>query len=347
MQIGQNPMKNSVKFYAQNNRIKWLYCLGFVFLGVACLLGIILGSTPLSLSEIVDAFREGFNASAGTRIFAYSRLPRTLASMICGAALAVAGAVIQGVLANRLASPSIIGVNAGAGLAVTLCTALGIYGGWQLSFFSFLGAFAAVMLVSFGSKRWGASRGTVILIGVAMNSLLGAVSDTITTLIPEVGVMSNDFKIGEFTAVTYPKLIPAMVIVLSVIIVLSTLHNELDVLTLGEEHAQGLGLNTSSMRTLFLLFAALLSGCAVSLAGLLSFVGLLVPHAIRRVAGSKSSNLIGLCAIYGGGFVCLCDILARTLFSPYEIPVGIIMAYLGAPFFVFILIKGKGGHGSD
>lgn len=327
--------------------MKGLYVLGFFFLGISGLLGIALGSTPLSFSEIVDAFSEGFNSSAGSRIFAYSRLPRTLASMICGAALAVSGAVIQGVLANRLASPSIIGVNAGAGLAVTLCTALGIYGGWRLSLFSFLGAFAAVMLVSFGSRHWGASRGTVILIGVAMNSLLGAISDTITTLIPEVGVMSNDFKIGEFTAITYPKLIPAMVIVLFVIIVLRTLHNELDVLTLGEEHAQGLGLNISAMRTLFLLFAALLSGCAVSLAGLLSFVGLLVPHAIRRVAGSKSSNLIGLCAIYGGGFVCLCDTLARTLFAPYEIPVGIIMAYLGAPFFVFILVKGKGGHGRD
>lgn len=340
-------MKNSVKYYSQNRKMKGLYVLGFFFLGISGLLGIALGSTPLSLSEIVDAFSEGFNSSAGSRIFAYSRLPRTLASMICGAALAVSGAVIQGVLANRLASPSIIGVNAGAGLAVTLCTALGIYGGWRLSLFSFLGAFAAVMLVSFGSRHWGASRGTVILIGVAMNSLLGAISDTITTLIPEVGVMSNDFKIGEFTAITYPKLIPAMVIVLFVIIVLRTLHNELDVLTLGEEHAQGLGLNISAMRTLFLLFAALLSGCAVSLAGLLSFVGLLVPHAIRRFAGSKSSNLIGLCAIYGGGFVCLCDTLARTLFAPYEIPVGIIMAYLGAPFFVFILVKGKGGHGRD
>ena len=340
-------MKNSVKYYSQNRKMKGLYVLGFFFLGISALLGIALGSTSLSFSEIVDAFSEGFNSSAGSRIFAYSRLPRTLASMICVAALAVSGAVIQGVLANRLASPSIIGVNAGAGLAVTLCTALGIYGGWRLSLFSFLGAFAAVMLVSFGSRHWGASRGTVILIGVAMNSLLGAISDTITTLIPEVGVMSNDFKIGEFTAITYPKLIPAMVIVLFVIIVLRTLHNELDVLTLGEEHAQGLGLNISAMRTLYLLFAALLSGCAVSLAGLLSFVGLLVPHAIRRVAGSKSSNLIGLCAIYGGGFVCLCDTLARTLFAPYEIPVGIIMAYLGAPFFVFILVKGKGGHGRD
>lgn len=336
-------MKNSAKYYSQNNRIRWLYIVGIVFLGVSAVLGIILGSTSLSISEIAEAFQKGFNASAGTRIFAYSRLPRTLASLACGAALAVSGAVIQGVLANRLASPSIIGVNAGAGLAVTVCTALGIYGGWQLSFFSFVGAFAAVMLVSFGAKHWGASRSTVILIGVAMNSLLGAISDTIITFIPEVGVMSNDFKIGEFSSITYPKLIPATVTILIVIVILSTLHNELDVLTLGEENAQGLGLNTSVMRTLLLLFAALLSGCAVSLAGLLSFVGLLVPHAIRRVAGSKSSNLIGLCAIYGAGFVCLCDTLARTVFAPYEIPVGIIMAYLGAPFFVFILVRGKGG----
>lgn len=340
-------MKNSAKYFLENSRIKWLYLVGVLFLGITAIMGIILGSTSLSLSEMTDAFRDGFNSSAGTRIFAYARLPRTLASLVCGAALAVSGAVIQGVLANRLASPSIIGVNAGAGLAVTLCTAAGILGGWRLYLFSFIGAFTAVMIVSLASKQWGASRGTVILIGVAMNSLLGAVSDTITTFIPEVGVMSNDFKIGEFSSVTYQKLIPAMAIILGVIGILHTLHNELDVLTLGEENAKGLGLNTSLMRTLFLLFAALLAGCAVSLAGLLSFVGLLVPHAVRRIAGSKSSNLMGLCALYGAGFVCLCDTLARTAFSPYEIPVGIIMAYLGAPFFLFILIKGKGGHSRD
>jgi iron complex transport system permease protein len=252
--------------------------------------------------------------------------------------------VIQGVLRNRLASPSIIGVNAGAGLAVTLCTALGIWGGWQLSLFSFCGAFAAVLLVSFGAKRFGASRGTVILIGVAMNSLLGAISNTITTFIPEVGVMSNDFRIGAFTSVTYPRLLPAVVLIVIAITILRTLHSQLDVLTLGEETAQGLGMNPSQMRVIFLLFAALLAGCAVSLAGLLSFVGLLIPHTIRRIAGNKSSHLIGLCALYGSGFVCLCDTIARTVFAPYEIPVGIIMAYLGAPFFVFILVKGGRRH---
>ena len=331
----------------KTNRIKYLYLAGFLCFAVAAAAGLMLGSTRLTFSEILRAFTEGFDVSAGTRIFAYVRLPRTVAALVCGAALAVSGAVIQGVLANQLASPSVIGVNAGAGVAVTLCTALDIYGGWRLSLFSFVGAFAAVMLVSLGAKKWGASRSTVILLGVAMNSLLGAVSDAIVTFLPDAGVMSNDFKIGEFSAVTYQKLLPAAVVIAVTIAVLFTLSNELDVLTLGEDNARGLGMNTSVMRTLFLLLAALLAGCAVSIAGLLSFVGLIVPHAVRRVAGSKSQHLLGLCALFGAAFVCLCDTIARTAFSPYEIPVGIIMAFLGAPFFVFILIKGKGGHSGD
>lgn len=334
------------KFSLQKNNA-WLYPMGFLFVLAAAVASLMLGSAHLSLGEIADALTDGFQVSAGTRIFGYVRLPRTLGSLACGAALAVSGALIQGVLNNRLASPSIIGVNAGAGLAVTLCAALGILGGWQTSLFSFIGAFAAVMLVSLGAKRWGASRGTVILIGVAMNSFLGAISSAITTFLPEVGVMSNDFKVGAFTSVTYPRLLPAVILIVIAILVARTLHNQLDVLTLGEETAQGLGMNPGRMRIVFLLLAALLAGCAVSLAGLLSFVGLLIPHAIRRLVGSKSSHLIGLCALFGSGFVCLCDTIARTAFAPYEVPVGIIMAFLGAPFFVFILIKGKGGHGHD
>lgn len=340
-------MKDSAKYCLKKpNKIKRLYLAGVLFLCAAAAAGILLGSTRISFSEIQQAFKNGFNSSAGARIFAYVRLPRTLAALVCGAALSVSGAVIQGVLANRLASPSIIGVNSGAGLAVTLCTAFGIYGGLQVSVFSFVGAFAAVMLVSIAARKWEASRGTVILIGVALNSFLGALSDTIITFMPDVGVVSRDFKIGEFSAVTYQKLIPAALIILITVSVLLTLTNELDVFTLGEDTAKGLGMNTSFMRTLFLLLAALLAGCAVSLAGLLSFVGLVVPHAVRRLAGSKSIHLLGLCALFGAAFVCLCDTIARTAFSPYEIPVGIIMAFLGAPFFVFILIKGKGGHRS-
>lgn len=339
-------MKNLVK-YCYHKKILTLYIIGFVFLLVSVVIGIMIGSTNIGFNSIFKIFQSEFYSTPEGRILLYVRIPRTLASILCGAALAVSGALIQGVLTNPLASPSIIGVNSGAGLAIVLCTALGIFGGWKLSFFSFIGAFLTVMIVSLGSKRWGASKSTVILIGVALNSLLGAFSDAIITILPDVGVMSNDFKLGDFSSVTYQKLIPSLVIVTIVILILLTLHNELDILTLGEENAKGLGLNVPFMRTLFLIFAALLSGCAVSIAGLLSFVGLLVPHTVRRIAGSKSLHLLGLCAVYGAGFVCMCDTIARTVFSPYEIPVGIILAFLGAPFFVFVLIKRKGGHSYD
>lgn len=337
-------MKHSMKsLQKSSNKIVFAYAAAAALLLGASLLGILWGASRCSLRELVQVIVLGDSQSPTARILRYARLPRVLGSLLCGGALAVSGAVIQGVLANRLASPSIIGVNAGAGLAVTLCAALGVAGGWRMSTFAFVGAFAAVMAVSFGAKRWGASRGTVILMGVAMNSLLGAVSDGIKILRPELSVLSNDFKIGDFSAVTYPKLLPATAVILISLLTLLTLCNELDVLALGDESARGLGLNTALMRTLFLMLAAALAGAAVSVAGLLSFVGLLVPHAVRRVS-SEARQLLPLCALFGAGFVTLCDTLARVVFAPYELPVGIIMAFLGAPFFLFILVKGKGGH---
>lgn len=328
----------------RKNKIACLYAAAFLGLLFSAVLGVFLGSSGVSFPDMLSSLVKGDIKSPEVRILLYVRLPRMLSGLICGAALAVSGSVIQGVLANRLASPSIIGVNAGAGLAVTLCSALGILGGWKLSLFAFAGAFGAVMLVSIAAKKWGASRGTVILMGVAFNALLGAISDAVTTFHPEVSMMSNDFKIGDFSSVTYAKLIPAAVIVLISIPALITLSNELDVLMLGDENAKGLGMNTGAMRVVFLLLSALLAGMAVSVCGLLSFVGLLVPHAVRRMGGSQSKHLMPLCALFGAGFVCVCDTLARVIFAPYELPVGIIMAFLGAPFFVFILIKRKGGH---
>lgn len=321
-----------------------LYALGVVLLLATVVLGLALGSTSIAPSDLFEVLQDGSRNDAVARIVRYVRLPRTLAALLCGAALSVAGAVIQGVLANRLASPSVIGVNAGAGLAVTLCGAFSLLASWQISLFAFLGAFVAVMLVSLGAKLWGASRSTVILMGVAMNSLLGAISDTVITFEPTVGMMSNEFRVGDFSAVTYAKLLPATIGILVALLLLLTLSNELDVLTLGDERARALGLNTGVWRVIFLTLSAMLAGAAVSLAGLLSFVGLLVPHAIRRVAGTKSIHLLLLCMLYGAGFVALCDTLARVLFAPYELPVGILMAFLGAPFFLYILIRGKGGH---
>ena len=332
-----SPRRNN-----ENGRLRALYALGVLFFVCSAVAGLMLGSTSLSLHAIFDALKDKNNASAAYRIFSYVRIPRVATSLLCGAALSVSGAVFQCVLANRLASPSIIGVNSGAGLAVTLCTALGIYGGWRVSLAAFVGAFLTVMLVSLTARRFGTRSGTLILIGVAVNALLGALSDSVVTFIPDVGVMTNDFRIGDFSSAALTKLSGAVIPVLLSIALLLLLSKQLDVLTLGEESASGLGMNTSLMRTVFLILSAILAGCAVSIAGLVSFVGLMVPHALRRLSRGCHVHLILLCALWGGGFVCLCDTVARVAFAPYEISVGIITAFLGAPFFIFILLRGKG-----
>ncbi len=327
----------------QNHNTLCLFTAAALLLFAAAAVSLFCGSTALPLKDILSALQNGA-AGPGERIFLYVRLPRTLGSLLAGAALSTAGAVIQSVLDNRLASPSIIGVNAGAGLAVTLCAALGLYGGWQTSLAGFLGAFLAAMAVSLGARKLRASRGTVILLGVALNSLLGAFSDAIVTLMPTVAALRNDFRVGDFSGVTYSTLLPAGLMIALALALLLTLSNELEVLSLGEENARGLGLDPGKARTVFLFLAALLSGCAVSLAGLLSFVGLLVPHILRRLGAREARVLLPLCSLFGGGFVALCDTAARTLFAPFELPVGILMAFLGAPFFIFLLIYGKGGH---
>lgn len=328
----------------RGGRIVYIYAAAVLALLVSFVVGVLMGATEVGLSDLAGLIFGGGAESPEARILLYVRLPRVAAALLCGAALSVSGVLIQGVLANGLASPSIIGVNSGAGLAVTLCAAFGIAGTWQASAFAFLGAFLAVMLVSIGAKKWGASRGSVVLMGVALNALLGAISDAVVTFSPEISVMSTDFRVGDFSSVTYAKLIPAALIITVALVISFTLSNELDVLTLGDENAKGLGLNTGVTRVIFLVLAALMAGAAVSVAGLLSFVGLLVPHAIRRTVSSQTSHLVPLSALFGGAFVALCDTCSRTLFSPYELPVGIIMAFVGAPFFVFILIRGKGGH---
>ena len=277
-------------------------------------------------------------------IFRFVRLPRTLGCLLAGAALAVSGAVIQGVLSNKLASPSIIGVNAGAGLAVTLCCAWGALSGWAIAGSAFLGALLSVFLIVLVAEKAGASRTTVILTGVAVNAFLNALSEAVSTLIPEVGMMAGDFRVGGFGAVSQVRLLPAGVLICLALLAVCSLHNELDVLALGEETAQGLGMDVKKTRTLLLVLAALLAGAAVSFAGLLGFVGLIVPHGVRRMAGSESKVLLPLCAMGGAAFVAFCDTAARVIFAPFELPVGILLSVLGGPFFLLLLLKRKGGR---
>lgn len=305
---------------------------------LAALASLFLGAAALSPGELLS----GTGTAAG-RIFWYVRLPRTAGCLLAGAALSVAGCVIQNVLANPLASPNIIGVNAGAGLAVTVCCALGCLSGWVIAGAAFGGAFLAVMLVSLAAKAVGASRTTVILAGVAVNAFLGAVSDAVTNLVPDAGALSSDFRVGGFGAVVPQRLVQAGVLILVALGAVFCLSNELEVLSLGEDTAKSLGLKAERLRTVFLALAALLCGAAVSFAGLLGFVGLIVPHAVRRFAGTRCAQLLPLCALWGGAFVTVCDLLSRILFRPQELPVGILLSALGGPFFLYILSKRRGG----
>ncbi len=324
----------------KNNRSLFYAILFFL---LATLLSLCLGSVHISPNELLQAIIQGPTNTNGW-IFWYSRLPRTIACLLSGSALAVSGAVIQIVLNNKLASPSIIGVNAGAGLTVTICCGLGILSGWGIAFASFGGALTAVIVVMAAAQSIGASRTTVILSGVAINSFLGALSESITTLNPDITALSNDFRVGGFSAVSPSRLLPAGTLILLALIVLMSLCSELDVLSLGEETAQSLGLSVKKIRNLFLLLSALLAGASVSFAGLLGFVGLIVPHAARRFCGDESKQLLPLCAFGGAGFVTICDLAARLIFAPYELPVGILMSVLGAPFFLLLLLKNKGGR---
>ena len=328
-----------------DKKMKRLIPAAAAFCVLAALLSLLLGAVMLTPAQLWQACLDGPRSTAGY-IFWYARLPRTLACLLSGAALAVSGAVIQGVLSNKLASPSIIGVNAGAGLAVTLCCAMGLLSGWVIALSAFGGAMISVLLVVFVARKTGASRTTVILGGVAVNSLLNALSEALTTLVPDAGVLSGDFRVGGFSSVVPARLLPAGILICGALVLIFTLHNDLDVMALGEETARSLGMPVKKMRSLFLVLAAMLAGASVSFAGLLGFVGLIVPHAVRYLAGNRSLYLLPVCAMGGAGFVTFCDLVSRMAFIPYELPVGILLSMLGGPFFLALLLKRKGGRAS-
>lgn len=327
-----------------NKKIRSVFLISLVFCVIAVLGSLCLGAANLTLGQVWKAITGGANSGFEGHIFWYVRLPRTVGAVMAGAGLAVAGAVIQAVLANQLASPGIIGVNAGAGMAVTMCCAFGAVSGWVIAGVSFAGALFAVMVVTITAQKMKASRTTVIMGGVAVNSFFGAISEAITTLIPEAGLMSADFRVGGFSSVSHIRLIPAAILIVIALIGIFSFCNELDLMNLGEETAQSLGLSVKRMRTVLLGLAALLAGASVSFAGILGFVGLIIPHTMRRFVGSESKYLLPLCAIGGAGFVTFCDLVSRMIFMPYEIPVGILMSFIGGPFFVWLLLKRKAGH---
>lgn len=324
-------MKSWRKFYMDKKL--WLL-LGLVLL--AAISGICIGPVLLTPGELWSAIWGGSGTAAD--IVRYVRVPRTLGCLLAGAALAVSGAVIQCVLANPLAAPNIIGINAGAGLTVALACAILPGAVIFLPLAAFLGAFLGAMLVLGISERTGASRLTLVLAGVAVSQVFSAGIDAVVTFVPEALNGYSDFRIGGLSNLTMSRIWPAGIVIALGLALALSLSGELDILMLGSDTAQSLGLPVKRYRLLLLGIAAALAGAAVSFAGLLGFVGLLVPHIMRRLVGEESLPLLIGSALGGALLVTVCDLLARTVFSPYEIPVGIVMSLLGGPFFLWLLL---------
>ena len=323
---------------------RWFFpALLLIFLG-ACLFSLLAGSTRLNLPDAVRAALQGNTGDPACRILLHVRLPRTLASVLSGSALAVSGVLLQAALGNPLAAPNLIGVNAGAGFAaVLLLTAFPSLSG-AVPFAAFAGALGASLLIFALAAGTGARRSTILLAGVAVSSILTAGINALKTLFPDQLFNANTFLIGGFSGVSLRNLFPAWILIAAGLLSAALSARETDLLTLGDETAAGLGLNVPLTRFFLLMAASCLAGAAVSFSGLIGFVGLLVPHIARRFTGCRHRLLIPASALLGAALVLVCDTLSRVLFAPYELPVGILLSLLGGPFFLFLLLHKKSGR---
>lgn len=326
---------------------KGRYGLIALLAGLVLLSGVanlVFGAVSIPPGEVVAALL-GRGEGTGASIVLYARLPRLCGCLLAGAALACAGVIIQGVLNNPLAAPNIIGVNSGAGLATALCCALAPGAVRLTPIAAFLGALAGVLLVLLIAERAGAARITLVLAGVAMSSIFSAGIDAVVTFVPDALSGYTDFRVGGVKNLSMARLAPAFWVILIALLLALSLSNELDLLLLGRETAQSLGLPAKWLRLALLMLAAALAGAAVSFAGLLGFVGLLVPHIMRRVIGEDSFPLLLSSALGGGLLLTACDLASRLLFAPFELPLGVVLSLAGGPFFIWLLLKQRRGGG--
>ena len=275
------------------------------------------------------------------------RLPRALLGFVVGGALALSGAALQGLFRNPLADPSILGVSAGASLGAVLTIFVGLAARavWLLP----AGAFAGAALTAFIVLGIAAQRGrgrifttTMLLVGVAISAL----NVSFTTFILSVSLSSYDvgrqvihWILGGLDGRTWDHLLLAVPAILIGGVAILVHARELDALLLGEVTAQSIGVDVPRVRLVLVLGTSLLIGAAVAAAGPIGFVGLLVPHILRLVVGSMHRTLLPACFLGGGLFVVLADLAARTLLVPMEIPVGVVTAAVGAPFFIGLLVR--------
>ncbi len=305
----------------------------------------VVGAQKISLSKVFAGPGEVPGENIDYEIFVGVRLPRVLLAALVGAALACAGVVLQAILRNPLADPYILGISSGAGLGVIIAIISGVtwgfWGGSPIAVFAFAGALGTVWLV------WGIGHFTgksqvinLLLAGVVINAFFSAVIMFLTSIAKSEQVHSTIFWLmGNITEKSISVLALSAVCILAGIFALFCISQRLNVLTLGEYEAKGLGLDTGKTKLVAFGFAAIITAIAVSLSGLVGFVGLIIPHGVRLVFGPDHRQLLPVSGVVGGTFLVAADTLARTVVAPAQLPVGVITAIAGGPFFLFLLAK--------
>ena len=321
--------------------IAWRLGVLLVFSGLlvlTLLLAVGFGSTEFSFSEL---FRHLFVETDSTkhRILMKIRMPRAITAALVGFCLSLSGCLLQGIMRNPLASPNIIGVSAGAGLgAVVIFILLPDYM-FLVTPVAFISAFLTTLLVYLISWKGGATPLRLVLSGIAVASFLGAGSNTLMIFFPDRVQNVIGFMVGSLSAINWGHVMMLWPYALFGVLVSLFLADRLNILLLGDETAVSLGVSVEKNRLIFMLLASLQAAAAVSVVGLLGFVGLIVPHLARLIIGNNARFLIPGSALLGATVVLGCDTLGRVIIRPLELPVGIIMSLLGAPFFLYLLRK--------
>jgi len=312
---------------------------------VTCLLAPLVGSTPISLSRVFDRSIP-FTDNVDAQIFFIARMPRVLAGAVVGAALASAGVVLQALLRNPLATPFTLGVSAGSALGAILAIsigatfALGPFSPVPLA--SFAGAILAASIVYGLATKPGRAMSTSVLLlaGVTLNSFFSALvlfvqymsdfADTYRT----VRWLMGDLDVGSFAPV-----LGALPLLLAAFAIFALLPSSLNLLSVGADVASTRGVDVARVQRLAFVSSALATSAAVSLAGPIGFVGIVVPHLVRLMVGVDHRIVLPASALFGAAFLVACDLVARTALAPVEVPVGIVTAILGGPFFLWLLVR--------
>lgn len=303
------------------------------------------GSTSISLWRVFDRSIP-WTDNLDAQIFFVARLPRVLSGAIVGASLAAAGVVLQAMLRNPLATPFTLGVSAGGALGAMLAIAfgleLGLMGVSSIPIASFAGSLLAIGIVYWlaSSQKRGLSTNVLLLAGVTLNSFFSA----LILFVQHLSDFTESFRavrwlMGDLDVGSYSPILAALPFIVVAFAIFAVLPRTLNLLTLGEDVAAGRGVEVVRTQRLAFLSASLATGAAVSLAGPIGFIGIVVPHLVRLMVGSDHRIVLPAAALFGAAFTVLCDLAARTVMSPLELPVGIITALIGGPFFLWLLVK--------